>query len=281
MSDDFGTVSSRKGERAREIARLREHYRNHRETLSGLAGDAPSDHLATEYERLVGEIDNAVRKLDELEGKSAATSVPPPTPADTNPMIRPATRPGATAPGSRPLVRPAEPETVVGRTPGITIAMIIVAGLLVIGAIAYLVWHPRSNPKPTVVEQPVSTSTVPAVSTAPPTITPATPPAAAASLKISPALADYGVVRKGTRAVRQFEVVNESGGPIELQVARSTCRCLFYDYKSKLAPNGKETITVTVDGARAKQGTLQEQVDVSAKGNPGVAASFTVQATIK
>ena len=276
MADEFGTGSAKKGDRAREIARLREHYRNHRETLSGLAGDAPSDHLATEYERLIGDIDSAVRKLDELEGKPAAP--PPAINADTNPMLRPATRPGATAPGSRPLVRPAEPEAVaVGRTPGLTIAMIVIAAIVVLGAIGYLVWRPRTTPKPAaVVEQPVTTGSLPTTSTAPPTI--ATP---VSTLKITPALADYGVIRKGTRAVRQFEVVNASGEPIELQVARSTCRCLFYDYKSKLAANAKETITVTIDGARAKAGALQEQVDVSAKGNPAATASFTVQATIK
>ena len=101
MPEEFGTVSAKKGDRSREIARLREHYKNHRETLEGLMGDAPSDHLAGEYQRLVTEIDIAVRKIDELEGQT-----PAPLSADTNPLIKPQTRPGATAPGTRPLVRP-------------------------------------------------------------------------------------------------------------------------------------------------------------------------------
>jgi hypothetical protein len=42
-----------------------------------------------------------------------------------------------------------------------------------------------------------------------------------------------------------------------------------------------ETITVTIDGARAKTGALQEQVDVHARKDPSVRAAFTVQATIQ
>ena len=281
MSDDFGTVSAKKGDRAREIGRLREHYKNHRDTLSGLMGDAPSEHLANDYQRLIADIDTAVRKLDELEGKMTPVSTPAPM-VDTNPAIRPATRPGATAPGNRPLVRPNEPmaaPVVATRNPRAIIIMMVIAGLIVLGAIAYLVWKPRTNPRPAIVEQTTSTpSTISeTTATAPPTI----PAASASSIKVTPALADYGTIRKGTRAVRQFEVTNTSGGPIEIQVARSTCKCLFYDYKAKIAPNGKETITVTIDGARAKVGALQEQVNVTAKGDPSVNASFTVQATIR
>jgi hypothetical protein len=274
MSDDFGTVNSRK-DRAREITRLREHYRNHRETLSGLMGDAPSDHLANEYQRLLSEIDTAVRKLDELEGGGA----PPPVPADTNPALKPKPRPGPATPGSRPLIRPQE-APIGAPNPASRTALILIAGAIVIAAIAALIWYASSRRKPAaavntpiVEQQPVTTTTA-----APATIAPASPPS---SLKITPLLADYGTIRRGTRAVRQFEVVNNSGAPIDIQVARSTCRCLFYDYKSKLAPNAKETITVTVDGGRAKAGDLHEDVQVSSKTDPAVSSTFTVQATIK
>ena len=282
MSDDFGTVSAKKGDRSREIGRLRDHYKNHRETLSGLMGDAPSEQLANGYQRLIGEIDIAVRKLDELESKATPVSTPAPL-VDTNPAIRPGTRPGATAPGNRPLVRPHEPMAsppVASRNPRAVIVMMIIAAVVVLGAIAYLVWKPRTNPRP-IVEQPVTTAPTSTISESTATNPPTIPAASAASIKVAPALADYGTIRKGTRAVRQFEVTNSSGGPIEIQVARSSCKCLFYDYKAKIAPNGKETITVTIDGARAKVGTLQEQVNVTAKGDPSVNASFTVQATIR
>ncbi len=87
--------------------------------------------------------------------------------------------------------------------------------------------------------------------------------------------------RARPRAVRQFEIANTSSGPLTFMVARSGCRCLFYDYRGKLPPKGKETITVTVDAARAKAGALQEQIDVTAKNDPSVKGAFTVQATIK
>ena len=279
MSDDFGTVTTKSGDRSREIARLREHYKNHRDALSGLSGDSPSDHLATEYQRLIAEIDAAVRKLDELEGKAPLT--PATLNVDTNPMLRPKTRPGATAPGNRPLMRTEEPMVAApgAANPQSRMALILGAGLVVILGIAGLIWYASSGKRPapnattTIVEQPVATT-----NTTPPTISPASPPSA---VKITPTLADYGTIRKGTRAVRQFEVVNNSASPIELQVARSQCRCLFYDYKSKLVGGGKETITVTIDGARAKQGELREDVQISAKNDPSITSTFTVQATIR
>ena len=267
MSDDFGTVNSKK-DRVREIMRLREHYRNHRETLSGLMGDSPSDHLANEYQRLIEEIDSAVGKLDELE-----TVKGPAVPVDTNPAIKPK------AAGTRPLVRPVEPP-VGAPSPASRTAMILLAGAVVIAAIAALIWYASSRKKPAtaavntpIIEQPVAPATA-----EPATIAPASPPS---SLKITPSLADYGTIRRGTRAVRQFEIVNGSGGAIDIQVARSACRCLFYDYKAKLAPNAKETITVTIDGARAKPGDLHEDVQVSSKADPAITSTFTVQATIK
>ena len=271
MSDDFGTVGTKRGERSRDIDVLRQHYRTHRDTLMRLISDAPSEHLASEYQRLVAEIDSSVRKLDELEGRPSSG-----VNADTNPLLRTKTHPGKTAPGNRPLVRPEEPMAVLPGNPQSRVALILIAGVVVLVLIGYLIWRASSQRKPTttpIVEQPPITSTAnPA--TAPPTI--ATP-----TLTVVPALADYGTIRKGTRAVRQFEVTNPTGSPIELQVARSACRCLFYDYKGKLAPNGKETITVTIDGARAKAGPLQERVEVTAKGDPSVNATFTVQATIR
>ena len=100
-------------------------------------------------------------------------------------------------------------------------------------------------------------------------------------MKIAPALADYGTIRKGTRAVRQFQVTNTTNAPVEITVARSACRCLYYDYNSKLPPKGQETITVTVDGARAKAGPLQEQIQIRGKNNPTIAGAMTVQATIR
>ena len=40
MSDDFGTVSVKRGDRAREIEVLRQHYRTHRDALVRMVSDA-------------------------------------------------------------------------------------------------------------------------------------------------------------------------------------------------------------------------------------------------
>jgi hypothetical protein len=273
MSDEFGTVNVRRGERSREIEALRQQYRNHRESLARLAAEAPTEHLALEYRRLIADIDSAVAKLDELEGRPR------------------------TAPGDRPLVGTPPPpagdpyaETVLNRpspAPGSRVILIVLAAVVLIAIVGGLIWYAsreRRKVTPTITEQP--TSTVPITettptSTAPVTPAPTTTAPASAGLQITPAVADYGVVRKGTRAVRTFEVRNTGANPVTIQVARSACRCLFYEYKDKIPPNGKETLTVAVDGAKAKSGNLNETVQVTGKKDPSISASFGVQAVIR
>jgi Protein of unknown function (DUF1573) len=234
--------------------------------------------LAGEYSKLVAEIEMAVRKLDELEGKASPAS----SMVDTNPSMK-------VTPGNRPLVRtpestlPPPPAAMAYEPPSSRatqnrVVIIVLAGLIVLGIIGWLIWRASSDRKattaPAVEQQPIgATAAAP-----PPAVTPA--PRPVESLKVTPASADYGTIRKGTRAVRQFQVTNTGDTAMEIEVARSTCRCLFYDYNGKLPAKGQETITVTVDGARAKAGTLVEQVDVHAKKDPSVRAAFTVQATI-
>lgn len=264
MSDDFGTVNVRRGDRGREIERLRQHYRQHRDALASLASEAPTEALAAEYQRLIRDIDTALAKLNELEG--VAPAAPP------------------TEPGSRPLVTPPPYESGAAPTPGNSrLALIVVAGVIVLAIIAYLIYRASGDRRHTTTAITESTT---AASTAPSTIEPVTPaPATAApaagALAVNPAIADYGTIRKGTRAARQLEVTNNSAEPLQIKVSRSQCRCLFYEYKETIAPKGKETLTVTVDGARAKAGALQETIDVTSKKDPSVAASFQVSATIK
>ena len=290
MSDDFGTVNVRRGERSREIEVLRQHYRTHRDALSRMAGEAPTEHLAGEYQRLIAGIDSSIRKLDELEGRApevpAAAGALPPT--DTQ-RVR-------TSPGHRPLVMTAdaagEPASPAGRydAPAAAdgsssrIMLIVLAGLIVLGAIAWLIWRAsseRRTPQHPVIEQPVTApSAAPAeTGTIVPAVTPA--PVAPASLKVSPALQDYGIIRRGTRAVRQFEATNSGSTPLTIEVARSACRCLYYDYNKKVPPRGHETITVTVDAARAKTPSVDEQIVVSVKEDPNAATTISVRAVIK
>ncbi|MEA2327338.1 MAG: hypothetical protein QOE68_2297 [Thermoanaerobaculia bacterium] len=288
MSDDFGTVSVKRGDRAREIEVLRQHYRTHRDALVRMVPDAPTEQLAAEYQRLVASIDASLRKLDELEGKGTASgtvAVPTPAFAETQRM--------GTAPGNRPLVS-SEPVTDHGigsydgpsdrpSNNGSRVLLMLVIAVAVLGIIGWLIWRASSDKKtttPQAIEQPPSTTSPETVTT--PAVTPA-PVVAAASIRIAPEVADYGTIRKGTRAVRQFEITNMSSTPLSITVARSACRCLYYEYdaKAKLAPKAKEALTVTVDGARAKAGALDERIAVSSKDDPNATGTIGVRAVIK
>ena len=287
MPEEFGTVNLKQGAQTREIELMRRHYRSHREALTRLIADAPTEYLANEYQRLIADIDMAVRKLDELEGKPAsapASTSTATTISDSQPMPKPTT--GA---GTRPLVRTSE--SPVGTTSYVPppaagtqsrVAMIVIAGVVVLAIIGWLIWRASSERKPAtpvIEQQPISSSTNNAP---PPAVTPApTPAPVPVTFKITPAAADYGTIRKGTRAVRQFTITNTSTTPIEIAVARSTCKCLYYDYNSKLPAKGQETITVTIDGARAKAGPLEEQIGVHAKKNPAIGGTMIVRAKIE
>ncbi|MEA2338196.1 MAG: hypothetical protein QOE82_2203 [Thermoanaerobaculia bacterium] len=292
MSDDFGTVSVKRGDRAREIEVLRQHYATHRDALTRMIPDAPTEQLAAEYQRLVATIDASLRKLDELEGRGTASgtvAVPPAAYAETQRM--------GTAPGNRPLVSPgvsSEPVTDYGiasydvptdrpSNNGPRVLLMLVIGLAVLGIIGWLIWRASSDKKPAatqVIEQPASTATTDTAATS--AVTPA-PVAPTASIRIAPEVADYGTIRKGTRAVRQFEITNLTSTPLSITVARSACRCLYYEYdtKVKLQPKAKEALTVTVDGARAKAGALDESIAVTSKDDPNAIGTIGVRAVIK
>jgi hypothetical protein len=261
-----------------------------------MIADAPSEQLAGEYQRLVAAIDDALRKLDDLEGRPATQPgtqpVPPPPPPPPRSM---------TSPGSRPLSPEpvTEPQRFADDAPpaaggGSRTLLIVLVGILVLGAIAYLIWRasrdrgtPATSTTSTtgsVVEQPVTPAQPDTIAPATAPATSSTAPAAApgtASIKITPALADYGIVRKGTRAVRQFEMVNNGAAPVEYDLARSSCRCLFYAFHSPVAAHGKETITVTVDGAKAKPGTVDEQIAVKAKRGADTFGTLGVRAVVR
>src|SRR5438270_6737798 len=155
MSDDFGTVSVRRGDRAREIEVMRQRYRAHRDTLQRLAADAPTDYLATEYQRLAGEVEKALAKLEELEGRGGA--FPPPLPRPTSP-------------GERPLASTPSYGTEPGPAPNPTsrIAIIVIGGLIVLAAIVYLIWRGSDRKGTTRIVETSSTS-APADTAAPST----------------------------------------------------------------------------------------------------------------
>lgn len=276
--DDFGTVNVRRGDRTREIEVIRQQYRRHREALQNMLSDAPTEHLAAEYKRLIAEIDGALRKLDELEGRDeaqppAAAASPKPNFTDTQPAFRPEA-------GKKPLVASPAAGVIPEEAPTQArsrIAAILLAGIAVLVVIGWLLWRASSDERPAkpILSEDRAAETATVAEEPPP------PPAPKAALSVEPASQDFGTVRKGTRAVRQFEIANNTDQPVAITVARSTCRCLYYDYAPTVPPNGKETISVTIDGVRAKSGALQEALKVSSKTDPSVTATLNVTGTVK
>lgn len=273
MAEEFGTINVRRGDRTREIEIIRQQYRKHREALAGLVADAPTDSLATEYQRLIRGIDGSMAKLDELEARPSTAPARDRIPQDTQPVIR-------TEPGSRQLVGGLVDDTPDTESPPQTsrMAAILLAGLLVLGLIGGLMWWASRDERPSTPILTAQTDTAAVPETAAP-VTPVPEPATA--LRIEPGTQDFGAIRKGTRAVREFEMTNTGDAPISVQVQRSACRCLYYSYSGTLAPGKKETLTVTLDAAKAKAGAVDETLAVTAKGDPSITASIHVIATIR
>ncbi|HEY0139997.1 MAG TPA: DUF1573 domain-containing protein [Thermoanaerobaculia bacterium] len=276
-SDDFGTVNVNRAQRAREIEVMRAHYRRHREALVSMHEDAPTEGLANAYQSLIRDIDGSLTKLDDLERGVSTPVVPPP------PSIPPSI-PLKTQPGERPLEQVYDDEPTHlghgGRKAGASggrLVAIVLAGLLVLAAIGWLVWRGSSD---RATDDPVL-STADTTDTAPVTEPTTTTVAEAAGLSVAPASHDYGTIRKGTRATRQYEIQNNSDSPITVTVSRSACRCLYYEYTALIPPKAKESLTVTIDGAKARSGALNETIQVAAKNDAGTTASFTLNAEIQ
>lgn len=273
MPDEFGTVNVRREDRAKEIEAIRQRFLRHRDTLTNLAGDAPTLALGMEYNRLIKEIDAQMVKLDALEER---------TPNDTQPM-QPLKR---TEPGKRPLT-PAPPMFEIHapeEKPRTTsrIVLIVLIGLVVLGAISWLMWQASSDELPvtSTIAQSIGTSITPAT-IEPVTPAPAPVPRSGPALTVEPATQDFGAIRRGSRPSRQYEITNHTDQLIPIQVSRSNCRCLYYAHNGTIAPNQKETVTVTIDATRPKARRLSEKIRVFDKNNPANETSFNVTATIR
>jgi Protein of unknown function (DUF1573) len=255
MSDDFGTITAK---RAREIDVLRKH----RESLV----------------KMLADVDAQLRELGEI---TAPVIAPPPAPTPRDDAF-----------GSRPIVNTAtydEPEVAAAQPGGgLRVAIILTLAVVGLALIGWLIWRASSD-RPAagaIVEE--TTATAPATETtataadtvddAPDTATIAP---ASAVMRVTPPSHDYGLVRKGTRATRQFQFRNGSEEPVTIAVSRSRCRCLYYEYESLVPPKATETITVTVDGAKAPAGTLRESIDITSKSGGPAGTSFDVIATIR
>jgi len=269
MSDDFGTVNFSRGERSRQIEVTRQQYLRHREALESMIADAPAEHLVSEYRRLIAEIDASLLKLDDLEGG-------PPAPGAPSPYAYDSPHAGSETerdPGFRPLVTTALPDS--DFDPRSRLPLILVVAVVALAGIGWLIWRASSN-HPT--DSAVVEDTAPATAAPVPTATHAEE---LVGLTVSPPSQDYGVIRKGTRATRQFAIANHTGQTVTINLARSACRCLYYEYAPRVGPEGKVPVTVTVDGARATTGDLRETIRVTSKPDPAAGTSLDVIATIR
>ena len=278
--EDFGTVNVGRQQLGRELELLKQRYLGQRDVLAQLESEAPSEELARRYRELQQEIDLAINKLGELANPPRRTS-----PSQTRlPAVT--SVPPATSAGERPLHThtPMEPGGEVESGDTQRLFMIIGAALVVLLLLGGLVWMFARDDEEEPGTQPVVTESSTAPATSAGTVEPvatATVPAEGAGISVSPAQHDFGTIRKGTRAVRQFRIQNRSGQAVTVQIPRSTCRCLWFDYDSKIAANSSTILAVTVDGAKAKAGQLEETVTISNKADPTQKTALRVVATIE
>src|SRR5687768_11752649 len=144
MSDDFHTVSAKRGEA------LRANYRRHREALMNLVSDAPTELIAAHYRRVIADIDISLAKLEQTD----APLPPPPVRARTDA-------------GMRPLVTPKIDEDATVNDYASSDAsdsrsrllLIAAAAVIALAAIGWLIWRASDKPKAgAVVEQPTTTT---------------------------------------------------------------------------------------------------------------------------
>ncbi len=277
MDDDWKTVNYKpgKGGVIREIDLLRRRYADHRSALENLAADAPTEHLARRYRDVIADVDAAVSKLDALEGEPVSAHPGAPLPsrearASETPVAE--TR-GARSWSDAPPYESSAAETQQPRRPGGGRALLILlAGLFMIGVLALLFWNwLRGDAPEAQVVRPETTLTE----------TAAPPPAEAEpDLSIAPETQDYGTIRRGSRAARQFEIQNQTDATLPVGVRRSACRCLWFEYADTIPARGTTTLTVTIDAAKVPPGRLRETVEVATRSDPPVVAKFTVTADI-
>ncbi|HVT44766.1 MAG TPA: DUF1573 domain-containing protein [Thermoanaerobaculia bacterium] len=291
MPDDWSTVSlGRDKALEREIQILRERYLEHSDQLEKLLATAPSENLAKEYQRLRDDITATITKLDELE---RGVGPVPRRAATMTPIVnRPDTERAATAPpGSLPAWSPGNSELRAApssyNTPatpavstGARLLLIGVAGVAVLFLLGFLMWKYLLGLPRGVDELPIGTAAEDTTTMEPDTPVETTPPAPPV-LQAEPSSYDFGLVQKGTRKTNRFRLTNNGDSQLTINVARSECRCLWFDYPATIPAGGSISLTVTVDGARAERGSLREVARIASKSDPSAGATIEVSATIE
>ena len=265
MPEDWNTKNVKGATQSGEIATLRAKYIKHRDALSRMATDAPTHQIGQAYLRLRSEIESALGKLNEIETQghiSGVFSDLPPGADDSFSTM--AHRPEV---NSEQVVEPA-----VRSGPRLALLGIIaLAGVLLF---AYFIYrYATTEDRARIVEGRSNASGQVANTTAPPT-TPA--PSPTPTLAIDASSFDFGDVARGTRKAKSFELTNHTNSAVQVKVARSECRCLWFTHPPTIAPRSKGTLTVTIDGSRAKPGEVSEAVRVSAQHDPKVTAAILI-----
>ncbi len=261
----------------REMDRLRRVYRNHAEALSELASSAPTRALAKKYRELIGDVNRAIVGLDDPGAIVSMSS-------DERPILREEPEPPPPSPVSRParpsisgmrLDVPAEPnvEEMEEDSSLTRIAIILGLAIVLIGVLGFFVWKFGSDSRSDTKEIPEPAAAVGATDTAAAAPVPA--------ITASPEAQDFGTVYKGTRVVRTFEVFNNTDADLTIDIERSQCRCLWFDYPNVIPAGGQIEILVAVDGTRAREGLLSEAVVISTTDSPRVATEVIVNAEIR
>lgn len=266
MSDDRSTINLKRGA-SREFQSLRRRYEVHRDSLRQLEESAPTEPLARSYGELRGEIERTIARLDELEKASPAvvpTGALEENLADTRPRWN--ERAVWQEEAEEGLHRP--PRDGVRGRPVLILALAILL-LAALGAVLWWSLRGGGEQKPAAIEEVVVEPE------------PEAPPPEPQTLSVSPDAHDFGLIRKGTRAVAEFALTNHTDSPISLSIERSQCRCLWYEYDETLRPDGTGRIRITVDGARATRGTLSEVVRISADAPEDVAVAIELAAMIE
>jgi hypothetical protein len=266
-----------RGERAvdREIERLKAVYRQHADALAALASSAPTKALARKYSELIGDINRSILGLDDpgalARRSTSERPLPPPEPAvaATPPPASKSPRsvsniPLRTAPGVYAADAVSE-KSAIGR-----IALILGLAIILICVLAFFVWRfggePRTEPEPAV----EVTSPEPSAASAP-----------LPGLRVSPEAQDYGVVYKGTRVAKSFEIANTRDSDLTIEIERSECRCLWFDHPQVVSAGGTVQLTIAVDGDLAPPGLLSEAVVISTKEPPRQATEVQITAQIR
>ncbi|HVR44921.1 MAG TPA: DUF1573 domain-containing protein [Thermoanaerobaculia bacterium] len=262
MPNEWNTVNVKPGSGGilREIEVLRKQYSDHRSTLERLALDAPTEHLASRYRELIAELDASMAKIADLEmgGAAVAEGAGWPDESEREPL----------PPGTSHLPAPrGERRTL----------LVAFAGLFLLAVLALLAWNWIAGGEPETLDPSPAPASGTIAETPPPRIEEAiTPP-----LAISPPSHDYGTIRRGARAARQFEIANNTDRTLPIQLRRSDCRCLWFEYADTIPPRGTTTLTVTVDASKAPPGPLRETVEVATTSAPEAVETFEVTALVQ